>query len=255
MFLRDQKVIFPKGEFEFETSFQRTIDSQRNVRLGATVIPSVERESYLASFQIRYAITDDLEASFRLPLLYTNTDFDFAFLPEVQGLTDNSQSGLADVQGALRYQLIRETNSIPDVGLSLQYKADTGGDGTGSNDQSIGLAATVVRTIDPAVVFMQTDYIFSFGNDNLQRGDRYSLLLGTGFSLNDRVGYNARYVIAHTERTRLNGQAIRGTDQLADSLQFGLTVQIGREMFIEPTLSIGLSDDAPDSQFTLSLTF
>ena len=255
MFLRDQKVIFPKGEVEFETSFQRTNDSQKNVRIGEVVIPVTSRESSSIAFQIRYAITDDLETSIRLPWLYTKSDFDFAFLPAVEGLSDNEEYGLADVQASLRYQLLRETHKRPDVALSFQYKADTAGPETGTDDQRLGFATTVVRTIDPAVVFLQAEYVFVVSDGDLERGDQYSLLLGTGFSLNDRVGYNVRYTMRSTERTNLNGQSIRGTDQIADSLQFGLTVQLGKNSYIEPALSIGLTDDAPDSQFRISLSF
>ena len=255
MFLRDQKVIFPKGEIEFETTFQRTNDSQKNVRLGAVVIPVTSRESSSIAFQIRYAITDNLETSIRLPWLYTKSDFDFAFLPAVEGLSNDEEYGLADVQVALRYQLLRETHKRPDVALSFQYKADTAGPQTGTDDQSLGFATTVVRTIDPAVVFLQAEYVFVVSDGDLERGDQYSLLLGTGFSLNDRVGYNVRYTMRFTERTNLSGESVRGTDQTADSLQFGLTVQLGKNSYIEPELSIGLTDDAPDSQFRISLTF
>ena len=255
IFLRDQKIIFAQGEFEFETAFQRTTDAQSNVRLGEAIIPSTTRDVSSASFQVRYAFTDDLEGSFRVPLVRTETEFDFAFLEPVEGLTDRDITGLADLQVGLRYQLFRESNAKPDVALSLRYKADTAKSRKGTGDETIGLGATIVRTIDPAVIFLQAEYVFATSDDEVKRGDEYSLLLGTGFSLNDRVGYNARYLIRYTERTSLNGQSIRGTDQYADSLQLGVTVQLGRDIYIEPALAIGLSDDAPDSQFRISLTF
>ncbi len=255
MFLRDQKVLFAKGESEFELGLQVTTDSRRNVRFGETIVPALSQQTSSLSVQLRYGLTDDLEVSLRLPYSVDRTEVDYAFLSSATSLQDRRDSGIGDAQVRLRYQLVREMGYRPDLAIALLYKADTADDGNGSGDQSIGLGATVVKTIDPAVFFLQTQYTYATAVDGVQRGANYALQFGSGFSLNDRVGYSIRYGLSYTERTSVGDLGIRGTSQLAGNLMFGTTVQLSRNMFFEPMLSVGITEEAPDAGFSFSLTF
>ena len=52
--------------------------------------------------------------------------------------------------------------------------------------------------------------------------------------------------IFETENTKLNGRRISGSSQESVNLQLGVTAQLTKHVFVEPLVSFGLTDDAPD---------
>ena len=86
-----------------------------------------------------------------------------------------------------------------------------------------------------------------FEHAGLEPGNEIAWLGGTGFSLNDRVSLNMQVNgTFNTENTKLNGRTISRSSLESVSLQFGVTVQVTKHIFVEPIVSFGLTDDAPD---------
>ena len=91
---------------------------------------------------------------------------------------------------------------------------------------------------------------YTFEHAGLDRGNQIAFLGGTGFSLNDRVSLSMQVNgIYDTENTELNGRTITGSSQESVSLQLGVTVQLTKHVFVEPLVSFGLTNDAPDVVF------
>lgn len=255
MFLRDQKVLFLQGEIEFELSVVNTTDTQINARLGPAIVPEFQFRSTTASLLVRYALTDDLEVNLFLPAVTSERDYDFLFLNPVPGLEDDKASGLGDVRLGLRYQLLRERGGAPDMALSLEYKTDTGDEGIGTNDDSVSLKSTFVKTIDPVVFFAEFGYNHTFENEDVDAGNELFMQLGTGFSVNDRVSFNAQYIARSVGKTEVAGAEVNGSERDIANLQFGVTTQLTKDVFLEPFLSVGLTEDAADVSIGLSVPF
>ncbi len=256
MFLRDQKIIFLKGEVEFEFSLVNSLDTQNNVRFNNLVIPTTTSTSNTLSFLVRYALTNDLEINLSVPFSANHTDYEFLFLERPSpDLDDTRDSGVGDILAGFRYQLLREQGLRPDIAFSFNYKPDTGSESIGSNDESVSVKTTVVKTIDPAVFFLELGYEYTWENEGVDRGNAIFASFGTGFSINDRVSYSAQYIVRDVDAIRSKGVEIEGTDRAIASLQFGTTIRLSKDVFFEPFLNLGLSDDANDVSFGFSIPF
>jgi hypothetical protein len=113
----------------------------------------------------------------------------------------------------------------------------------------------MVKTIDPVVFFGGVGYVKSLEQDGIDLGNQYLYQFGTGFSLNDRVSLDIQAFGASVRRTELNGEEISGTGVDSINLQFGATALVGNNLFIAPTVSAGLTDDAPDAAVGIDLVY
>ena len=151
----------------------------------------------------------------------------------------------------MRYQVWHERGSSPDVILDMRVKSRTAGNSLlGTGTWSLGGGVTLVKTLDPVVFFGRVGYTYTFEHEGFDPGNEIAFLGGTGFSLNDRVSLNMQVNGTYnTENTTLNGRSIHGSSQESVNLQLGVTVQLTRHIFVEPLVSFGLTDDAPDVVF------
>lgn len=255
MFLRDQKVLFRQGETEFEFSIANSADTQTNVSVGAATVPRLSSYVSTLSLLARYALFDEAEINILLPFRFSERDIDFLFIEPIPGLGDLRESGIGDVQIGLRGQLLREEGRRPDMAVSLSYKADTGDGLNGSGDQSVSAKLTFVKTIDPVIFFLDFGYELTFEQDGIDRGDPIFFRFGTGFSLNDRVSYNLQFIAQRSEETSIDGVGLEGSRSKIGSLQLGVTTQMTRNVFVEPFVNVGLTDDATDMVFGVSVPF
>jgi hypothetical protein len=76
-----------------------------------------------------------------------------------------------------------------------------------------------------------------------------------GFSLNDRVSFNMRTSGATVRRLEINGREIPGSSLDIMNLEFFVTTRATRRLFIEPVVSLGLTDDAPDVVAGINLVY
>lgn len=255
MFLRDQKVLFLKGAFEFELTLANSIDVRANARQGLITIPERAHYGTRASLLARYAITNRLEINLLLPYQYQVVDYDYAFLEPVAVLDDESQAGLDDLHAGLRFQLLQEGSRHPGVAIALDYSSDTGDKAIGKGFDSVSIRSTFVKSIDPVVIFAETAFEFNRERKDFKAGNGWQISFGTGFSLNDRVSYNVQYSAGGSDADEIGGVAIPNSRRRLGSLQLGMTVQLSRRVFLEPFIGIGLTADATDVSAGLGIPF
>ncbi len=257
-FLRGQKILFMRGELELEWSTVYSSDSGTNVRVGGLVFPELTSRSLVNSMLARYAWTDDLEVNLLVPLVYAESDPDSAFLDisgQESAFEEQDDFGLGDIRGGVRYQLWREQDSRPDLALAFYVKSDTGDDLQGTGNWDVGARTTFVKTMDPVVFFGGFGYTATLESDDLDRGDEVFIQFGTGFSVNDRVSYNLQVVGRAMGKAEFDGQSLDGTDREVVGLQFGTTTLARKNLFFEPFVNVGLTEDAPDVVLGINIPY
>jgi hypothetical protein len=271
MFLRDQKVLFKKGEIELEfglnysqdTSTINCFNPDRNTgfcpRDGNTpIFPKASIRTIDSSYSMTYGIADDLALSFSFPYSYLELEGDFAPFEVVgdQVFHDNF-SGIGDISGSLRYMAWHGDGNTPSVSLSLGAKAPTGDDdkGLGTGFWNIGAGISLTKAIDPVVFFGSLGYNVTLPNNDIRPGDEISYSFGSGFSLNDRVSIKAALTGSVILRSETNGQEIPGSAQDISSLQFSSTIKISKALFIEPFVAFGLTQETSDFTVGFNVPF
>jgi hypothetical protein len=244
VFLREQLVLSRRGELSLEVdTFYSTGTRNQFVRSDGGVA-FIERTNQTVSTTVipRYGIIDGLELDLAIPFGYAKQEIDF-------GVTRSSTDdfGLGDIAGRLRYQLWSETGARPALILELEGKSRTrSAPLLGTDNWNVGGGVTLVKTLDPVVFFGRLGYTATLERQGRDPGDQIRYQLGMGFSLNDRVSFKMQVDGAAVGRAKLNGQEISGSSLNIIGLLFAVTTRATRYLFVEPVVSIGLTDDTPD---------
>lgn len=269
-FLRRQRLLFGAGEIELEFGASYSQDTARNTCLGivggqfcapgSQATPRLITRSVDTNLTARYGLTGDLEFDLAMPFTYVEQELDFTpFVarPPARQFTRTDHVGISDLAWALRYSARREDGVWPDVVLSLNVKTATGDKdrGLGTGNWNIGGNVTLVKTIDPVVLFGSLGYTGTLESEGFDRGDEIPYALGMGFSLNDKVSFTTSLVGAAVMRADLNGRGIAGSGKDFHTLQFATTVRIDRGLFVEPFVGFGLVEDSTDFIVGLNVPF
>jgi hypothetical protein len=202
---------------------------------------------------------------------------------------------LGDAVFGFNYQLLPESPKWPDIVLNVQAKAPTGShpygitisekpisgnDGnlittirtpqklaSGNGVWSVSTGLSLLRTVDPVVLFGSLSYIHNFegsfedvdGNANtatpgdVDLGDAIQYGLGMAIALNERTSMSFSFSHRLSETARVNSREIIGSDGNAASLNLGATYALSDRLSMLFNVGAGLTPDAPD--LTLSLRF
>lgn len=252
LFLRQERIIFRPGEFAFELGmFYRTDTDEEFVPVGALrPLAKITNRAGFATFTARVGLLRDVQFDATLPIGVVKQELDVG----VARLRRDDE-GLGDVTGRLRYGLFAERGARPDVILDVTATSGTTSVQTllGSGFWRVGGGVSLVKTLDPVVLFGRLGYTAVLERDGRDPADQFSYLFGTGFSLTDRVSISTRVSGIAGGRTQVNGSAIPGTSLDALSLQLAVTTRLTRRFYVEPFVSAGLTDDATDAVVGVSL--
>jgi hypothetical protein len=282
---RARAVLIGEGRLEFEPGLAfthtdrnrldvRGLDIVENVFIGQIEVRSVERDSLSPFVGVRYGVSERVQLDMTAPYVFS---YDRTFLPPTVQRSDDlgedvertrSSYDLGDVTLGLSVHALREDGWLPDLILSSELKTTTGSSpfevdidesatGTGFWGASVG--ATMVKVSDPASVFVNASYFYHMkdndvgGYDEVDPPDSYTFGAGFSYALNPFLSFTTRFQTRYTEKTRLNGISIDGTDQVTASLSFGAAYALGPNRALDFTVGVGLTDDSPDFLMTLSM--
>ncbi len=259
MFLREQTVLFKRGELEFELGLNysqdtavatcfNADDSSAFCPKGSKPIPKLHTRSVDTSFDVTYGIADDLALSLSFPYSYNEQEVDSTSFDVEVPVRHSDQLGIGDVSGSLRYTAWHEKGSVPGTTLSVSAKSTTGDEKNqlGTGFWNVGAGLSLTKTFDPVVFFGSVGYTATIQDGGVNPGDQISYSFGGGFSLNDRVSVSTAFSGSTVLRSEVNGQEIPGSAQDISSLQFSSTIKISKALFVEPFVAFGLTRESGD---------
>jgi hypothetical protein len=252
LFLRQERIIFRPGEFAFELGmFYRTDTDEEVVSVGALrTLAKVTNRAGFGTFTARVGLLRDLQFDVTLPIGAVKQEIDVGV-----ARIRNDEEGLGDITGRLRYGLLAERGARPDVILDVTATSGMTSVQTlrGSGFWRVGGGVSLVKTLDPVVFFGRLGYTAVLERSGRDPADQFSYLFGTGFSITDRVSVSTRVSGIAGGRTQVDGRSIAGTSLDALSMQFAVTTRLTRRFYVEPFVSIGLTEDATDAVVGVSL--
>ncbi|AWY39283.1 hypothetical protein DKY63_04950 [Pseudomonas putida] len=202
---------------------------------------------------------------------------------------------IGDVNFGIAYKFMDESVNTPDAVVTLRVKAPTGKDPfgiklrqsdantnlfvpdtlpTGNGVWSITPGISLVKTFDPAVLFGSFSYTHNLEESfddisstvnvknpgKVQIGDSFQLGAGIAFALNEKMSmsFSVSDVVQRKSRIKQDGgdwQSVTSSDANAGYFNIGMTIAATDNLTIVPNLSIGMTDDAPDFQFSLKFPY
>ena len=295
-------VLTPANHFIVTPSIEYTqTTNDRLVFRGVVLVPGInlgEVEAStdsrnIASFvaDLRYGITDRLEAEVRVPYTYSD-DRATVLNQQVAGNASTAtqslylqDSGIGDVEIGARYQINDGREDWPIFVANARVKTDTGMGPFDVRRDPAGIAQQValgsgfwgveggfsmLKVTDPAVLFASANYVYAVPKDinqtignvfvgRVEPGNSVNANLGFGFAINPdfsfSLGYEHSYVFP--QYTMLGS-----TKQKSDSLQvgamtLGLAYRLNNNMSLNGNFEFGVTQNAPDVRavFSLPTTF
>lgn len=266
--------------------------------LGNISVDTVESHTTTFDLNFRYGLTNRLELELNLPYVYRSTTYQSV---GAGGATDRyieenvTQGGLGDVRGSLYYRLLPETTTRPDVVWNLGVRAPTGkhpyGIGTrevegsegnltvpeelptGNGVWGVSTGLSVLKTLDPAIVFANLGYTYNFEKSfsdissdpgdhpgRIDLGDALRFGFGTAFALNPRFSLSISYSHQHAFESKRtfegeSRETLTGSGATSGAVNLGATYAMSDTTSIVTNVGIGMTDDAPDITLTFRMPF
>jgi hypothetical protein len=266
--------------------------------LGNISVDTVESHTTTFDLNLRYGLTNRLEMELNLPYVYRSSTYQSI---GAGGATDQyidadvTEHGLGDIRGSLYYRLLPETATRPDVVLNFGVRAPTGkhsyGVGTreiegsegnltvpeelptGNGVWGVSAGTSVLKTLDPAIVFANVGYTYNFersfsdisSNESedpgrIDLGDSIRFGFGTAFALNPRFSLSLSYTHQHAFESKrtFEGQpreTITGSSATSGAFNLGATYAMSDTTSLVTNVGIGMTDDAPDITLTFRMPF
>jgi excisionase family DNA binding protein len=248
--LRDQRVLLPKGAatLDFGASYGRTEHS---------LFPVVRTEDKAVSMNatLRYSLIDDLQLTARVPTTWRRTTT----------FSDATVSGTTSARTA-----ITPGGFTGDASISLLGVASHEGVGrptivwtvngvlpTGGSDRGLGGGLVFSKSYDPAVLFAGLTYVYGFhtGNQDVISSlarHNFGAQVGYAYAINDTLALTTSFGGTYRDTRSIDGTSIPAARENY-ALQLGTTWLLSKDLFMEPSVAIGIGSDNPG--LTLSLNF
>ncbi|NIV04457.1 hypothetical protein GWN26_14800 [Candidatus Saccharibacteria bacterium] len=279
--LRNQGVLLKQGSFQIENSFSYSLNNV-SLRLigdlgsGPELIEQELRDrSWRYDFILRYGLTDELQLSLNVP--YVNSEREARVLGAAS-LTDQTlkfnSDGAGDISLGIRYHAVKERNSgfdlIPFIEgfIPTDFTPDTiflSADPLISFRQ-FGFAGgfTFIKPDDPGVLFLTLsgNHFLEKEVENLGNLEAFTLVsYGLGYSLALNYNFAPFFVISGStyivdrKVTSFLTSSQTSFDPEVVLLRLGFDYRFSRSFYIEPSFGIGITEDATDFIFTLSIPY
>lgn len=268
-----------------------------SIFLGNINVDQINADNFTLDVTGRYNLHNRLQFDLHVPFLYRDVTYESAGAGNSTAqVSDRSVSvgpELGDVSAGISYKVLDQRLNRPDTILSVRIKGPTGRDPygikmvrvddndnitvpddlpTGNGVWSVTPGVSLIKTVDPAVLFGNLSYTYNFEEEfrdisaqqgtqlggKVRLGNWWQFGMGLAFALNERLSLSMSYsqLISQSSRIRQDGgdwQRVVGSDANAAYFNLGMTFASSDNLAIVPNLSIGLTADAPD--FTFSLKF
>ena len=247
VFLRGNRVLLERGDVVVDVGqFYARSDAMQLLGVGGLAgLGTLEQTALTTLLVARVGVMSETE-------VFVSTSFSRQDRRELLGNVTVASSDRADVGGTaigIRRTVLHEGVGRPDVVLTLNGQLPTG-----NGARAVGGGVIVVKSIDPVVLFASGNYVHplaarSSGGVRSSPPDTVDVSMGYGLGLNDTLaismGVGGVFATAGGEP---------GTSRPASvfSVRFGLTTSIAPRLYLEPSVSLGLS--GPGHRFAIGVT-
>jgi hypothetical protein len=249
IFLRGQRVLLARGDVVVDIGqfYSRSDTLQLAVVENALRLATQEQSVLTTVLVGRVGVLNETE-------VYAGASYYHVESRLVAGATDLASSGrniVGDVSIGVRRTLLREAAGRPDIIATIDGQIPTDDD----RAPVLGGGMVFVKSVDPVVLFAGSSYQHGFRRNlsdgtRLAPGNAFTVSLGYGLALNDTVAISTAASGVFTRASFIENVGAGRAETF--SLRFALTSALTRRIFIEPSVTVGLS--GPGQSFTMGIT-
>jgi hypothetical protein len=267
-------VLLPPGRLRIEPALSYSVsDRFRIVTQGLDILDVIfigsidsadtRRESLLSTLTFRYGVSPRFNIRGTIPYEWRNVNVIPSSTVD-DPLRNNRErtervSGLGDITMGFSYQLYRSDSRLPNVVGNFNYSLDTGDPGaTGRGSDQVSGGLTFMTQSDPAVLFGSVNYLHMMDDfEGFRRGDMVGGSLGFSYALNYDLSLSTTVSflrqIEDSEFAGAADESFTARRTMISTLSMGVTYALTNRTVVDLSIGMGLTDDAPEFGFTLSL--
>jgi len=262
--INDGKLLLGAGQMELVPGFayQRfEFDMATAVQIGPDIFvgnTDTDLDTLDASLLFRHGLPWKAQFEASIPYRYVDNQSTTTVDGAIVSSDDRDGSGIGDLRLGLARTLLHEVEGWPDMIGRITWDSSTGekrDDGLplGFGFDEVEASLTTVTSRDPMVFFGTFAYQYTFEENDVEPGDAYKLSLGTAVAVSPENSLTFSLNQNYYEELAINGHDIDGSDRLATSFNFGLSTILGPRTLLQLNAGIGLTEDAADYSFEISL--
>jgi hypothetical protein len=305
---REQGYFGDRLSFELGATYSHFDDARLNLSgflaldaifLGRISLDEATSDVLVADLTARYGVTDRLQFDVNVPYLIRRSNFQSGGAGgNAAGLAEATLwgDGIGDINFGASYRLLRETPGRPDVVLNARVKAPTGRHpwgvelievpdtegnlsipetlSTGSGVWSASAGVSVLKTLDPMIVFGSFTYFHNFSRHfsdiddalgdqpgTVKVGGAFQYGAGVAYALNDRSSLSLSFTQRFVRRTQLRRDGedafrnVVGSQANVGILNIGANFALADKVSIITTVGVGMTTDAPDMMVSVRVPF
>ena len=227
----------------------------------------------LAFANFRYGLLDGVEVSLNVPYYYSMRSTQITS----SRFIDVPLHGVGDISAQVSAIAIKETTDWPALVATANISAPTGRTpisfgkaySIGGNpidpfvsyqtqgDTSGGVSAQIYKTIDPLIVFAGVGVQYALPQTIQRHSVRYEPQLtynmGFAFAVNEKTTLGFQVNGSYQRNFKVDGATVAGTSQEPILARVVVVQRIAPDTYIEPSVGVALSKDAPDAILGLTL--
>ena len=250
-------LLLPAGIVEVQPSITFVRSDNDLGSMGGT---AATQQSNLISpgLDIRIGLPYDFQAEFGASWDFVRQDTELATLGVPSGESRATGIGFGGLRIGLARTFLREEGFRPDLVGRVTWEPGIGSaidDGVllGNQFQSIGGEIAVVKRQDPIAFTGTLGYERLFEEDSIRPGAQTSASLGASLAVSPETSLNLTASALFTDDVEFLGADIPGSDTTQILLSAGASTIIAPDTLLTGSFGFGVTDDAPDFTFVLSL--
>lgn len=257
-------LLLPFGKAEIEPSFSFTRreaevptffveDGTRFVALNR-----VRRNEFRTGLALRVGLPFDSQFTIAAPFRYVDQSRVTTVASRVRGETSATGSGFGDLRVDFAKTLAREQNWRPDVVAEISWDTDTAetrdnGVILGGGFHELGGSLRMVKRQDPLAFVGSVSYEKAFEANGVEPGDELGFALGAVLAASPATSLRLFFNVAFIEDAEVDGQVIRGSDDVIGTFTVGGSSIILPGGFLDIAATLGVTDRGLDFALITSL--
>lgn len=213
-----------------------------------------EVQNNTVALDMKFGLPYDSQISLRLPMAFIDRQVGLVVPGAAPDNQDSSSNGVGDFAITLDKTLAVERGRRPDIIVSATYNSDTGADEIGSDANELSLGIRATKRQDPLVFTGSLSQTISQESDaGVTAGNITQFSIGTLLAASPYTSLQFLFTQALVSSTEVDGQSVPSSDGNIASFAAGVSSVLGRDLFFNAQLSIGLVDRASDYRLSFSL--
>ena len=258
-------LLLPQGVYDIEPFFSysrrdETVPAFANAGGGTFVAVGtqrVKRDAFSFGVGARIGLPYESQLELSFPYRVVHQERVVNSLSNIN-VTEDTGSSIGDISIGLAKTLTREDGWKPDLIGRVSWNTSTGS--RTDNDVNLGIgfdeltaSLTALKRQDPLAFTASLSYTTTLEKDDIEPGDQIGLSLGTSIAASPSTSLSFNLSQSWAQETEINGKEVKGSDSNSSQFLIGFSSSITRQTLLAFSAGIGLTDDAPDYSFNVSM--